>query len=129
MDERGATVHGPPKMWLTMLDQGRPIHTIELPDTTFVIGRDEACDLVLHDQKVSRRHVAILPGAGRLRLVQDLGSSNGTLVNGRPVTGGLGFHTDAERVAELEGGEVIQVGDTQLVATLADPRTFTPPPS
>lgn len=74
-----------------------------------VLGRGEDCDLTLPDGKVSRRHAAVEPLAdGRASLV-DLGSGNGTFVNGRQVT-----------TAELEGNEQIQVGDTVLLSSKGD---------
>src|SRR4029079_16250015 len=47
-----------------------------------VIGRDEGCNLVLDDSKVSRRHAYLQEIDGGVE-VGDLGSSNGTFVNGR----------------------------------------------
>lgn len=46
-----------------------------------LIGRDEACDLAVEDPRVSRRHARLTPVAGGWRL-EDLGSKNGTLVDG-----------------------------------------------
>lgn len=51
---------------------------------TFVVGRSPDCDLVLADPSVSRRHARLLPRGGEL-LVEDLGSSGGTFVNGQRV--------------------------------------------
>ena len=50
------------------------------------IGRDEHCTVVLHSPQVSRNHAEVLL-EGRTALVRDLGSSNGTFVNGRRVQG------------------------------------------
>jgi DNA-binding NtrC family response regulator len=66
------------------------------------VGSSSACDLVLSDRKVSRHHVSLEYQGGRVRLT-DLGSTNGTRVNG----------VAAESVL-LEGGEVIQLGDDVL---------------
>ncbi|MCP4499857.1 MAG: FHA domain-containing protein [Deltaproteobacteria bacterium] len=49
------------------------------------IGRDNSCDIVLHDEAVSRRHAAIRRQEGGYFVVQDLGSRNGTLVGGLPI--------------------------------------------
>jgi hypothetical protein len=57
-----------------------------LPPTGAVIGRSRECDVVLADTNVSRRHAEIRPGGGGW-LVQDLGSTNGVRVNGRPAQG------------------------------------------
>lgn len=69
---------------------------------TLEIGRE--CDgLVLADERVSRRHLRIDHRDGRL-LVTDLGSSNGTMLDGDPI--------DAQ-VALLPGG-IITLGDTTI---------------
>jgi hypothetical protein len=49
-----------------------------------VLGRSSACDIVIRDRAVSRRH-ALLERAGARWYVSDLGSTNGTMVGGRPV--------------------------------------------
>lgn len=52
----------------------------------FVVGRGGECDLVLPERQVSRQHIKILRENGRF-ILQDLGSKNGTHLNGRQVTG------------------------------------------
>ncbi len=59
--------------------------SIEMTDRTVVIGRLPECDVHVEDTQVSRRHAEIRADAGGYVLV-DLGSLNGTLVNGMPVT-------------------------------------------
>ena len=51
-----------------------------------VIGRSRECDVVLADTNISRRHAEIR-AAGAGWTVDDLGSTNGVRVNGRPVHG------------------------------------------
>jgi len=67
------------------------------------IGRAEDNDLELLDPKVSRHHARIAR-QGTQYIVTDLGSANGTLVNGIPLTGP---HT-------LQHGERITIGDAEL---------------
>ncbi len=50
-----------------------------------MIGRLPECDVRVEDTQVSRRHAEVRPDADGYVLV-DLGSLNGTLVNGVPVT-------------------------------------------
>ena len=59
--------------------------TVPLERSVIVIGRDPACDVVLDDPLVSKRHARLEIGQGRVELV-DLNSANGILVGGAPVT-------------------------------------------
>jgi pSer/pThr/pTyr-binding forkhead associated (FHA) protein len=52
------------------------------------LGRSPDADLVLDDDTVSRRH-AVLHGDRDSLQVEDLGSSNGTAINGNPMVGAL----------------------------------------
>ncbi len=54
-------------------------------DHTLVVGRSRSVDLQLDDASVSRRHASIAVDDGVCQLV-DLGSANGTDLNGRPVS-------------------------------------------
>ncbi|MEW8958502.1 MAG: DUF3662 and FHA domain-containing protein [Moorella sp. (in: firmicutes)] len=72
-----------------------------------VIGRHPACDFLLTDEQVSRRHCQLEESHQRV-LVVDLGSRNGTLINGKRV----------ER-AFLTPGDCIQVGRTVLELQLS----------
>lgn len=67
-----------------------------------VIGRVAGCDVVLNDTKASRRHARLIVEAGVVE-IEDLGSSNGTLLNGKPVT---------RRV--LRPGDEVQIGSHTL---------------
>jgi hypothetical protein len=69
----------------------------------WVLGRAPGCDVVLGgDDAVSRRHAEIAVRAGECR-IRDLGSCNGTLLNGRFV----------ER-ARLRRGDVLILGETEV---------------
>lgn len=67
-----------------------------------VIGRDNA-DLTIDDAEVSRRHVAVRLEGGQLE-VEDLGSANGTFVNGSRI----------EDPVKVGGGAKIRVGRTEF---------------
>jgi len=68
-----------------------------------VIGRLPDCDIVLNDPNVSRRHVEILR-VNDAFVLRDLGSTNGTKLNGVPM-----------RESYLSTGDNITVGSTTLV--------------
>ncbi len=72
-----------------------------------LLGTSETSDLRLTDRLVSRRHLAFDVGESLLR-VTDLGSSNGTTVNGVRIVDAL-----------LAGGEIVSVGETTLMVSAA----------
>ncbi|QOV90124.1 FHA domain-containing protein [Humisphaera borealis] len=69
-----------------------------------VIGRREDCDLRIPLGDISRKHARLIKEDGQLRL-EDLGSSNGTHLNGQRI----------ERDAVLQAGDSIQVGPVVFV--------------
>ena len=76
-----------------------------------VIGREPECDVALTtDDQVSRRHAQITVSGPDAKLT-DLGSSNGTRLNGEPVRGEV----------VLADGDVIGIGNTDLVIEIARP--------
>lgn len=74
------THHGEPH--LVNLTTGR---TFTLTPTRVLIGRAVNCDIVLNDLNVSRTHAEIRRESTAAWSVADLGSTNGTLVNGRHI--------------------------------------------
>lgn len=61
-----------------------PIRRFSLADgREHVLGRDPACDLTVDDPRISRRHARLWPTAAGWK-VADLGSKNGTWIDGRP---------------------------------------------
>jgi pSer/pThr/pTyr-binding forkhead associated (FHA) protein len=69
---------------LVSLDGGPDIPTGRGP---VIVGRHPHCDVRLRSIHVSRRHCCLTAVAGAV-IVRDLGSTNGTLVNGRQVEAG-----------------------------------------
>ena len=55
-----------------------------VPGKTYIVGRHPACDFVLHDSKVSRRHLEIRC-AREVWMVTDLSSTNGSYVYGQVI--------------------------------------------
>jgi pSer/pThr/pTyr-binding forkhead associated (FHA) protein len=121
------TLHGPIRMWLTVFAGSVATEVQEISRPRFVIGREEGCDLVLDDPKVSREHAEIVGSNGPFRVLRDLGSANGTLVNGRPLHPPAGFTAGSAGETELSGGEWLIFGDTLTRITLVDPRQVTEP--
>jgi predicted component of type VI protein secretion system len=118
----GNTVHGSVRMWLTVFAGQVPTDTLEISGPRFLVGREENCDLVLDDPKVSREHAEFVAGTGPLRILRDLGSANGTLVNGRPLRPSAGFAAADVKETQLSGDEWLLFGDTVARITLVDPR-------
>lgn len=74
---------------LTVHYPTRPAQVLLLPeDRQTVVGREAGCDLVVDDDRVSRRH-ALLACADSSWSLTDLGSKNGTLVDGAPLESGV----------------------------------------
>ncbi|HFD38412.1 MAG TPA: FHA domain-containing protein, partial [Anaerolineae bacterium] len=70
-----------------------------------VIGRGSGSDIILQDSQASRKHAEISQ-QGDQYYIRDLGSTNGTYVNGQRITGSH----------PLRPGDSIQIGDTVLVS-------------
>jgi EmrB/QacA subfamily drug resistance transporter len=65
------------------------------------VGRDRACDLLVNDEEMSRRHLRITRKNGHAE-IEDLNSLNGTFVNGERVLG----------ARDIEAGDRIEMGNT-----------------
>jgi transcriptional regulator with GAF, ATPase, and Fis domain len=110
---RMRVVEGPDVGLLFELDPNAP--------SRILLGTSPACLLRLTDPTVSRRHAALEPVGRRYRLT-DLGSTNGTFVDGVAVV-----------EVFLRGGEVVRFGSTAMRAEAdaqgEDPAEVTPLPS
>ena len=87
LEERGAARH---QQALLLLDNRRLV----LASGGATIGRSRRCDIVLDDANISREHAEIRPRGGSW-ILRDLGSTNGSSLNGR----------------RIEGPEVVRPGD------------------
>jgi signal transduction histidine kinase len=84
------------------VDEGKQF---ELKGGPVTVGRHSANAVPLHDTQVSRRHLELRSSPGGYELI-DLGSGNGTLLNGQPV-----------RSAPLRSGDTIALGQTVMMFT------------
>lgn len=75
----------------------------------FVIGRGRGADAIVPEPTISRAHAAIGWERGDGFFVQDLGSTNGTTVNGK-----------SEKRSALADGDEIQMGKLRLRIQLPD---------
>lgn len=87
-----------------------PIGLDEHPKT---LGRDGICEVVLDDLKASRQHARIQLDENGDYLIEDLGSKNGTLINGQPL-----------RRHRLIPGDRIEIGTTLLIFQDAQTETI-----
>ena len=71
----------------------------QLPAAITIIGRRPDCDLCIPLKEISRRHCELELHGGALTL-RDLGSSNGTYLNGQKI----------EQQAEIKAGDTIKIG-------------------
>jgi serine protease Do len=70
---------------LTVNVKGEEIGTYDIPPTPIIVGRDPRSDIVMKNEIVSKSHLKIIPKGDQFFLV-DLGSTNGTYVNGEKIT-------------------------------------------
>ncbi len=107
--------------------EGEPEREEVLGDRDVAIGRSPSCDVVLEgDELASRRHALIRARGGRYTLV-DLGSSNGTYVNGYEIRGESELH-DGDRIAVGSHELIFAVGTPGPNASLAGLRAGNLPP-
>jgi pSer/pThr/pTyr-binding forkhead associated (FHA) protein len=91
-------VHSLSKLMMMLPDREEVEFLLE--KTSITLGRATINEIVLHDTKVSRHHARIERGETGFTLM-DLGSTNGTFLNGRRATSSV-----------LTPGDVLQLGDT-----------------
>lgn len=83
----------------------QPNESFEIGEDTTTLGRGINNDIVINDREISRSHMRLLRSGDGLTL-EDLGSTNGTFVNGKRIAG----------VTPLQVGDMIGLGDTVVLA-------------
>ncbi|MEE9127960.1 MAG: FHA domain-containing protein [Planctomycetota bacterium] len=80
---------------------------VDLEEAELRVGRMEGNDLILPSNKVSKRHLQISWAPDGIYRAEDLGSTNGVLVNGRKL------HAGEKRI--LQHGDTVRVSDHLLL--------------
>ncbi len=97
----------------------QPNQVYDLNKDIITIGRDITNDITINDPEVSRHHLRLTRGAGGFTL-EDLGSTNGTFINGARMTG----------AKPLNNGDMIGLGETVTLGyELARPAVASAPPA
>ena len=87
---------------LIVMRKNCPLRQVSLAGGSMLIGRDSDSDLFINHPEISRQHAEMVV-VENVVLVHDLGSTNGTFVNGRKV-----------QAQALHHGDVVRVGDTDI---------------
>lgn len=85
---------------LTLQTQPNPGQRFEISGPSLLLGRDPSADIMVEDLEVSRRHARLIAQSSGYA-IEDLGSTNGTFVNERPV----------RSLLPLRPGDQIRLGD------------------
>jgi len=94
----------PGSLVLAIVEGPKELRGVKLPITgPIVIGRSPGADIVIADDFVSARHARVVP-AGDGALLEDLGSTNGTVLDGVRIVG----------VEPVVPGSMIQLGTVRL---------------
>ncbi|HUG66206.1 MAG TPA: GGDEF domain-containing protein [Pirellulaceae bacterium] len=102
--------HPPKKAFLCVIRSCADLGVHAFIEGPTVLGRDPKCSFPLHDFGVSWQHATVTPHGDDDYVLEDLNSTNGTRVNGLPIS--------SPRL--LQDGEKIFVGDTVIRFSLAD---------
>ena len=84
--------------------------TLLVDDLPVVLGRGKACDIRIKDDLLSRRHAELRLNAQGLFTIQDLDSTNLTIVNKHDIT-----------VHVLQDGDEILLGETEILVQVEMP--------
>jgi hypothetical protein len=95
----------PQSFVLIMRTGPNPGKSFEITKNEIYIGRDVNNDIVINDSEISRKHARLILQAGGF-VLEDLGSTNGTFVNGQRL---MGPHV-------LRPGELVMLGENVSLA-------------
>jgi hypothetical protein len=98
----GAAPGGPPKLRVHTAAGLRSGSAYDLSDGA-LLGRGDGADIRLEDAFASTRHARLVP-EGDVIVLEDLGSTNGTYLNGEPLRGPQPLHI----------GDRIKIGDSEF---------------
>ena len=87
---------------LILTKGGETLQDMQLVATRVLLGRSQICDIIVDDRFVSKQHALLVWNEDSIILI-DLNSSNGTLVNSRPV-----------KTRVLHDNDVISLGDHRI---------------
>ncbi len=93
-------------MKLRFMEGVRTGRLVEIESSSFIIGRDIKCDLMLDEDGVSREHCKIIK-EGDDYLIKDLGSTNGVYVNGKKI----------EEPTRINANDKLRIGKTLFLFT------------
>jgi pSer/pThr/pTyr-binding forkhead associated (FHA) protein len=102
------------KAALVIRQRPDPAPRFSITNDALLIGRNEDNDVVLESPRVSRYHARVIWTGAEYR-VEDLGSKNGTWLNGSRI----------ETASHLKDGDTLQVGDVILVFEVQGFETMT----
>ncbi len=88
--------------YMIVVDGSVPGTMLPLNERGTTLGRSSECDFQIDDITVSRRHAVVAVGVEGIAQITDLGSANGTFVNGESVS--------PHRVVVLEDGDRVRLG-------------------
>lgn len=96
------------RMWTLSVEKGpKTLRGVKLNVVgPIIVGRAPGADILIPDDVVSRRHARFTLMGGDL-MIEDLGSSNGTRLNGQPVT----------QIQRCSEGDVVHIGDVDIKVT------------
>jgi pSer/pThr/pTyr-binding forkhead associated (FHA) protein len=111
----------PQPMLVVPGDGVNPAATLVIDDDEMFVGRRPSSHLVISDPHVSQTHARIRRSSGAI-LIEDLGSTNGTFVNGEPIVGPLALrHGDIVRFGAVDvrfedrASQMIQGESTEIM--------------